>query len=147
MYLNVLIVVAIFGIIVYRHKKTSTIVINEKSSIIKYNTFIHDLYQMPYNKRVYKYEIYVKMPSHYDFENLYKYDLMGNYKKKEHVDKMLKDYCENNIINFQRVIINTEGWFATFTIENNIDPRTLELQNYNDSIIESCIDEIYSPLF
>jgi len=105
---------------------------------LQYTTSEHKQYIITNPARVYDYT--VPTSSFDELENAYKRDLFGNYKKKEHVDKMLKEYLEKNSIVQKRVVINTEGWVADINVQTNVNPATLVFELENNSLFEAGLD-------
>jgi len=103
---------------------------------LRYNVSEHDKYQITSKGRVYKYTI-ASSSTFSDMEHAYKMDLLGNYKKKEHVDKALTEYLKTNTIYQKRLVINTDSWIADFQIETNVNPNTLVIDISNNSLQEA----------
>lgn len=104
----------------------------------EYKVFESEEYTITNPARVYKYN--VTTGSFADLESAYKRDLLGNYKKKEHVDKLVKEYLEKNSITQKRVVVDTEGYVADINIDTNINPKTLVFDLENNSLYEAGLD-------
>ena len=104
-----------------------------------YTVTEHEKYEVTSFARVYKYNI-PSSNSFFDMESSYKLDLMGNYKKKEHVDKVLTEYLQMNTIYQKRLVINTDSWIGDFNVETNVNPNTLVIDIKNNSLVEAKLD-------
>lgn len=105
---------------------------------VEYSSSEHEKYDIHNPARIYKYD--VTTGSFRELESNYKMDLLGNYKKKQHVDFALKDYLKTNSIYQNRVVVNTEGWVGDFNIVTNVNPTTLVIDIDNNSLQEAQLD-------
>lgn len=126
------VVAGAIGIFVLKRFLNKSKNINPKLS---YSVCEHDIYDIKNPARIYKYS--VPVASFVEIEQKYKRDLLGNYKKKEHIDATLQQYLKTNIIYQKRVIINTEGWVGEFCVDTNVNPKTLVFDIDNNSLEES----------
>ena len=111
---------------------------------LEYLATEHENYNIHNPVRIYKYN--VPTGTFEELESKYKMDLLGNYKKKEHVDFALKDHLITNTIYQNRLVINTEGWVADFNIETNVNPNTLVIDIDNNSLQEAKLDGLNNKL-
>ena len=109
---------------------------------LDYISSIYDFMRKWFEKNadIVNYKYGISTSSFSDFELEYKRDLFGNYKKKEYIDHVLKNYLDKNNIYEKRVIFDTEGYVAEFTIETNVKPDTLIFEIYNNSLEGSKLD-------
>lgn len=105
---------------------------------LDYRVFECEQYPIISPARVYKYD--VPTGNFTDLELAYRSDLFGNYKKKEHIDKLFKKYLEKNTISQKHIIVNTEGYIADINIENNPNEKTLVFELDNNSLFEAKLD-------
>ena len=114
---------------------------------ILYKIDIHNNYEKNVH-RCYEYKIKELTKNEFSIiSNQYQMDLMGYYKVKEHIDKMLFDYLQNHYeIKQKHLILSTKGWNAHILIENNTDDRYLVLNCFNNSEEEIKYDAIQSEI-
>lgn len=108
---------------------------NNNTYKLSYSVDSYKEYVITNPARIYQYS--VPTASFDSLERVYKMDLLNNYKKKEHIDTVLKKYLKKNIIYQKRVVFNTEGYVGDFTIVTNVNPETLVFDINNNSLEEA----------
>ena len=127
----------------YKQQKNKNL--NTTNSKLEYKVFESELYTTTNPARVYKYN--VSTASFDNLESSYKRDLYGNYKKKEHVDKILQEYLKKNPIVQKRIVIDTKGWVADFNVKDYSNSNTIIFNIENDSLQEASLDGKNKSLF